>query len=158
MLVQSTQSWKSWKSRSRLVEIDIVDFLFRRLICTCTCTGKFRIYTASRNSRPMPYQKVIEVYWSKFCCSPPQTPRSVLPPLFALLCLLGIEIPWIFVPFGNLFASYFNFHHFLTYLFGELASVYPTFAVLSKRKIVIAVRTMPFILQLRSDLFVSRRR
>lgn len=30
MLVQSTQSRKSWKSRSRLVEIDTVDFLFRR--------------------------------------------------------------------------------------------------------------------------------
>lgn len=127
MLVQSTQSRKSWKSRSRLVEIDTVDFLFRRLICTCTCTGKFRIYTTARNSRPMPYQKVIEVYWSKFRCSPPQIPRSVL---LALLCLVQTEIPSIRSLLHSILISSFF------YLFRELIS---SFAVLSKQKIVITM-------------------
>lgn len=73
MLVQSTQSRKSWKSRSRLVEIDTVDFLLRRLIHTCTCTGKFRIYTAAQNSRSLPYQKVIKLYVQ----IPPQSATNI---------------------------------------------------------------------------------
>lgn len=81
MLVQSTQSRKSWKSRSRLVEIDTVDFLFRRLIYTCICTGKFQIYIAARNSRPVSYQKVIKVYVQILCRKyPPQIPLHLYYP------------------------------------------------------------------------------
>lgn len=93
MLVQSTQSRKSWKSRSRLVEIDTVDFLFRRLIYTCTCTGKFRIYIAARNSRPVPYQKVIKVYVQ----IPPQSATNTtiyITSTFASLCLSWDRNPY----------------------------------------------------------------
>jgi len=104
MSMQSTQSRKSWKSRSQLVEIDTVDFLFKRLICTCTCIGKFRIYTAARNSRPAPYQKVIKVY-----VQIPQILRFVLP-LYSLYFVYWNRNPFDFFFFCNLFISFLFFH------------------------------------------------
>lgn len=136
MLVQSTQSRKSWKSRSRLIEVDTVDFLFRRLIYTCTCTGKFRIYSA-RNSRLMPYQKVIEVYVQILL----QFRQNARLPSYSLYFVcLGIEILLIlFCLHSILILSLYLAYLFISFLYLFIRRTSLTFVVLPKWKIAVVI-------------------
>lgn len=140
MLAQSLQSWKSWKSRLRIVEIDTVDILFRRLIYTCICTGKNSEFTPPCGILcSCPMKKSSKCKFT-FCRNPPQILQ---------ICIFGLvlfHLSWdkIFLRlflfrFHNLSVFYFySLFLFVSYLYlfnisGKRWNV--TFIVLLKWKI-----------------------
>jgi len=108
MLMQWTQSRKSWKSRSQLVEIDTVDFLFRRIIYTCTCFG-FIPLRGILGPRPI---KKSSKCTSKFRRNP-QILQFVLPPYLLYFVYWNRNL---FDFFFFVICS-FRFYFFIFYLF-----------------------------------------
>lgn len=107
MLAQSLQSWKSWKSRLRIVEIDTVDILFRRLI-SCIRTRENSEFTPSCGILcSCPMKKSSKCKFT-FCRNPPQILQICIFGLVFISSVLGQKsLKLFFFRFHNLSVFYF---------------------------------------------------